>query len=127
MFGPGAKIETLTGVSAAASCNVTVLGAEFNGTSNGIIRASGTAAVTLKSTGARLRGSAAWWVAPSGTPTLNPKSDEIQLDVSDTKVVKAQGNTCYNTNAAVGTLGVAGPVVADASVWRLRTDLTKTS
>ncbi|MCK1465726.1 hypothetical protein IVB34_47435 [Bradyrhizobium sp. 2] len=49
-------------------------------------------------------------------------------DVSATGIARATGNFCYNTNAALGTLGAAGPVTCQgtaANSWRLLGDTTK--
>jgi hypothetical protein len=123
----GMRVECPTGVNAQVSCDVLVRNSVLSGVNLGVVRAQGASVVNLRSTGNVRLGTVNDWVIVSGTPTLNPKSDEVLVDVSSTGILKAQGNRCYNTNAAVGTLGVAGPVIADASVWKLQSDLTKTS
>jgi hypothetical protein len=108
--------RTVTGVNAQVSCNVTLVGARFTNCTNGIVRAQGTAVVNFKSSGARLD-AGVWVTAPSGTPVVNPQSEDIQIDVSAAFIGRPNGARAWNTNAALGTLASAGPVVSDGTKW----------
>lgn len=62
--------------------------------------------------------------ARNNSEVLHCINSDYPADIS--LLTKAMGDRCYNTNSSLGTLGVAGPVISDGSVWKLATDFTKT-
>ncbi len=92
--------------------------------SEGVVSSDGTPTITVDGTGNELSGGSAAWVhVYTGTPVINFKTFDVQDDVGATYVARATGNYMYNTNAARGTLGAAGPVVSQgtgAGSWHLQ-------
>lgn len=94
---------------------------------NGVIRTTGTVAATVTGAGnitASPNQVLTWYAVASGTPVTNLKSWNVSVDLSLTGLAKCNGCYATNTNAALGTLGTAGPVMADGTNWRRMSDPT---
>lgn len=124
----GTIIEAASGVMTSSNVDVLFHGVEALNVGNGLLRTTGSVIATLKSLATKLVGTSVWIAAASGTPTVNIQSEEVQVDITQPYVARGNGNCCYNTNAAAGTLAQAGVVdciSASASSWKLRGDPAK--
>lgn len=58
----------------------------------------------------------------SASQVIHCKNADWPADLS--MLTPAIGDKCYNSNAALGTLGAVGPVVSDATTWHLMSNPT---
>ncbi|MCK1465792.1 hypothetical protein IVB34_47790 [Bradyrhizobium sp. 2] len=112
----------------SATCDLSINDCQLDSCFNAFLRTTGNVTVNWTMAGNTFGGGNTYLVVVSGTPVINPKGSDVQVDVSATGIARATGNFCYNTNAALGTLGAAGPVTCQgtaANSWRLLGDTTK--
>jgi hypothetical protein len=73
-------------------------------------------AVTIRGSGVN-RATAWAGFERAGSEVIHCINEDYPADVS--LLTRAMGDRAYNTNASLGTLGAAGPVVSDATAWHL--------
>jgi hypothetical protein len=122
-------VKSSTLVVTQSSCAITLLGNTSYDSGNGLVKEQGTGnpGIDIFGTGNKYNLSDPFFVDGSsggGTPSVSLHTWDAQVDVSGTHISKANGNYCYNTNAALGTLGAAGPVMANGTHWYLMTNPT---
>jgi hypothetical protein len=121
-------LATTAVFTASSSANVKFINNHFASATNGVIRTTGTPTINAYSSGNTLA-SGSWLAVPSGTPVVNIQGWDFQIDASTTGVNRQTGNFFYNTNAALGTLGAAGPITdlgTGSNSWHLLANPTLT-
>lgn len=114
-------------VQSAVSTELTFRSNRLSIGGQGMVRANGAAVVLdIKTDGSNKLVSGAWFTKVNGAETLNVRGDDVEVDIS--AIARFDSARCYNTNAALGTLGAAGRVTCQgtsANSWRLLADTTK--
>jgi len=120
----GCRVSNVNiGLTIQGNSQVNLTGNTFaNMHGSGIIRGSGSSPTILLSSGGgnvgnTASGSNGLFVIGSGSPTLTFTGwcSDLLIDISQTGVNRANGAVVWNTNSALGTLLVAGPVVGDST------------
>jgi hypothetical protein len=123
--------NTATILNTVRAATVYFNGNTATGLGNGAVRATGSIAITLASGGGNSLPANSLWTPVSGSPTLTfvGNAADVQQDISATGIARSPDAIVNNTNAALGTLGVAGLVVGDHAAagsgsWHLMTNPT---
>lgn len=113
-------------LNAAANANLTLKDSRFAGNTNGIVRCSVAKTINVYSQGYNEL-AAGNWLNISGGALVSVFGDSFSVDVST--IQRTDGSFCFNSNAALGTLGATGRVTCQGTAtgsWRLLGDTTKT-
>lgn len=111
----GNRIDGPQAVYSIHNCSFFMQGNKFLNAYNGILRAAGTAVISLTSGGGNILTAGAWLAFPSGTPTVSLFGHDIKADVGLTNVLRTAGSYCFNNGAARGTLVQNNLVTCDAT------------
>lgn len=110
----------------AATFNYYLSGCKWTPGGNNFIQCNASASVHNVYGGTNNVLGSQLYITGSGTQVINFYCEAARIDVTNSaRLGKPMGAKAWNTNAALGTLGAAGPVISDGTNWHLMTDTTK--